>query len=234
MSERIDLAPDEVHIWIESLESSGPLLAEAQAILSRDENERADRFVQKIHQDRFRICHLIKRQILSRYVGISPRELRFTINEFGKPSLESNKHPTLIEFNLSHSAERMLLGIVPKGRIGVDIEEIRPESAQMDVAERFFTGRENIELRSLAGSARAEGFFNCWTRKEAYLKGLGYGLSIDPKDCEVTLLPGEPPLVRALAPNAQGESWTLHSLRIGAYLCAIAIDRSLVLKQKSG
>ncbi|HVK59466.1 MAG TPA: 4'-phosphopantetheinyl transferase superfamily protein [Candidatus Kapabacteria bacterium] len=234
MSERIDLAPDEVHVWIEILESNGPLLAEAHSILSREENDRADRFVQKIHQDRFHICHLKKRQILSRYVGISPRELQFTVNEFGKPSLDSNKHSTLIGFNLSHSAERMLLGIVPKGRIGVDIEEIRPESAQMDVAERFFTERENIDLRSLAGFARVEGFFNCWTRKEAYLKGLGYGLSIDPKDCEVTLLPGEPPLIRALAPKAPGESWNLHSLRHGGYLCAIAIDRSLLLKQKSG
>ena len=232
----IELLEGEVHAWIEPLTWTAALLAEARATLSKEENERADRFVQDIHRNRYLISHLKLRKILAKYLTSKPRELQFEVTEFGKPFLAASDNPAQINFNLSHSNERMLLGVVRDANIGVDIEEIRPEAATLDIAARFFTARENQELRSLSGREQVEAFFNCWTRKEAYLKAIGFGLSIDPKDCEVSLLPtASPKLFKTLYPGHDEEGrWSLFRLSHLGYSCAVAIDKPSYLSQKSG
>ena len=230
----IELPEGEVHAWMERLTWTDALLAEARATISKEENERADRFVHEVHRNRYLISHFKLRKILAKYVTTAARELQFEFSEFGKPFLTTGNNPAGINFNLSHSGERMLLGVVRKANIGVDIEEIRPESATLEVAARFFTERENEELRSLSGREQMEAFFNCWTRKEAYLKAIGFGLSIDPKDCEVSLLPTALPDLLKLAelPRDKG-LWSLFHLSEHGYIGAIAVDCPCSVKQKA-
>ena len=231
----IDLPENEVHVWLESLAPNAAQLRRAAEVLSEEELDRARRFVRNVDQDRYLLGHLKMREILADYVGVGARELRFATGEFGKPELVKEQNPKKISFNISHSGERLLLGIVREARIGVDIEEIRPESATLDVAERFFTANENRDLRTLRGSEQVEGFFRCWTRKEAYLKALGCGLSVSPTDCEVTLLTDEELKLVRRAPFDNSTQWQIFHRQDGNYIEAIAIDRvGPLLKQKSG
>jgi len=231
----IQLPEGEVHAWIEPLTWTDALLTEARATLSWEENQRADRFLQDPHRNRYLISHLKLRRILAQYLGVSARELQFKTSEFGKPFLPLSQNPTGINFNLSHSNERMLLGVVRDAAIGVDIEEIRAESATLDIAARFFTERENQQLQSLSGREQVEAFFKCWTRKEAYLKALGRGFSIDPKECVVSLLPGEPPiLLKTSSMPSNKNDWSLISLTFEDRIAAIAVDQPCTLKRKSG
>ncbi|HEX7859476.1 MAG TPA: 4'-phosphopantetheinyl transferase superfamily protein [Verrucomicrobiae bacterium] len=231
----IDIPNDEVHVWVESLAPDTARLKRAVEVLSEEERERARRFLREVDRVRYVMAHLKTREILAGYMGCEPAALKFVRGEFGKPELAKELNARKVSFNISHSGERLLLGIVREARIGVDIEEIRPESATLDIAARFFTADENRHLRSLSGTKQVEGFFNCWTRKEAYLKALGCGLSVSPTDCEVTLLPDdEPKLVRRASCDIAKE-WQMFHRGEGNYIIAIAVDRSgLSLKQKSG
>lgn len=233
----IQLPEGEVHAWIEPLIWTEALLAEARETLSMEENQRADRFLQDLHRNRYLISHLNLRRILAQYLRTPPRELQFETSEFGKPSLPLSQNRVGVNFNLSHSNERMLLGVIRDAAIGVDIEEIRPESATLDIAARFFTERENEQLRSLSGAEQVEAFFNCWTRKEAYLKAIGLGLLIDPKQCEVSLLPASLPKLIKTVKSSDGrdrDRWWLFHLSGTGYIGSVAVNHQCILKQKSG
>lgn len=232
----ITLPEHEVHLWTENLTRESPTVADAKQLLSKSEVSRADRFIRKLDHGRYVISHALVRIILSRYLGISPADLAFTTDQFGKPHLDPSINPARLNFNLSHSGDRMLLGIVRHARIGVDIEEIRPESARLDVAARFFTARENEDLKSLSGEEQIHAFFNCWTRKEAYLKALGCGLSASPTDCEVTLKPTDKTEIKRQLPTEQPQStWSLFHFSDSQYISAVALDlRTPTLKRKSG
>jgi 4'-phosphopantetheinyl transferase len=230
----IQLPEGEVHAWVEPLTWTDALLAEAREALSFDENQRADRFLQDLHRNRYLISHLKLRRILAQYLGTLPRELQFETSQFGKPIFPVSENPG-INFNLSHSNDRMILGVVRKAAIGVDIEEIRPEVARLDVAARFFTQQENEDLRSLVGDEQIRAFFTCWTRKEAYLKAVGLGLCAHPTDCEVTLKPGDKPAITRQLPSEEVQTWSVFHYAHANYVSAIAVNLStLTLKQKSG
>jgi 4'-phosphopantetheinyl transferase len=228
------IAEREVHIWTERLPLSTSSVLEAKKLLSQTEITRADRFHHRRDHDRYVAAHARLREILSKYTAICAPELQFASGEFGKPSLDPSNNPHQINFSLSHSGDWFLLGIVRNARIGVDIEEITPESATSDVAERFFTKRENAELQTLSSDQRVIAFFNCWTRKEAYLKALGCGLSASPTDCDVTFLPEAPPEIRQRIPTDSGD-WSLFHLSGDGYVAAAAIDQKPVtLTTKNG
>jgi 4'-phosphopantetheinyl transferase len=230
----IQLPEGEVHIWIEKLSLEPELVAEGKKTLSLAETTRADRFHQRRDHDRYVLAHARLRQILSRYTAVDAAKLEFEVSEFGKPSLAQTTNAQQINFNVSHSGDWIMLGVVRNARIGVDIEEVKPESATTEVAERFFTKREIAELRALPPDQRVIGFFNCWTRKEAYLKALGCGLSADPRDFEVTVLPGVLPGIRQRL-QKDAADWGLFDLSKTGYVASLATNQKLVtVKRKSG
>jgi 4'-phosphopantetheinyl transferase len=230
----IQIPDREVHIWLEQLPLTLESVAEAKKLLSNTEITRADRFHHRRDHDRYVAAHARLRQILSKYTGIAVPSLEFELSEFGKPSLPPAANEHRLNFNLSHSGDWFLLGVVRNARIGVDIEEIRPGSATLDVAERFFTKRENAELQSLPADQRDIAFFNCWTRKEAYLKAIGCGLSVSPCDCDVTLIPTESPELRQRI-TIDMTDWSIVDLSSRGYAAAVAIDAKPVkVQRKSG
>lgn len=213
-------AKTEVHVWRVSLNES--LVTELLAMLSADERERADRFHFDRDRNRFIVARGSLRSILGSYLSREPAELGFSYAQYGKPSLAGNE----ISFNLSHANELALIAITRDRRIGVDIEFIRPDFASEQIAERFFSGQEVDVLRALPPDQQAEAFFSCWTRKEAYIKAIGEGMSMPLDQFNVSLAPGS---AAALLGNLRDESevsrWSLKALSPGpSYLGAIAVE----------
>ena len=207
--ERLELAEDEIHVWRAYLDCDEVVLHQFEATLATDETARANRFVFPRDRNAFIATRGILRKLLGRYVSHSPARLEFDYSPRGKPFLRANQIERSIEFNVSHSHGLALLAFAAKRRLGVDVELVRPDFASDEIAQRYFSPQELTELRALPASLQAEGFFLCWTRKEAYVKARGEGLHIPLESFQVSLTPGQPELLQA----ADSEPWTLHSLQ---------------------
>src|SRR5262249_29846251 len=143
-------------------------------------------------QERFVACRGTVRTILAQYLARDPRRLAFIYGANGKPALTGNEAPCRLHFNVAHSDGLALLAVGRGREIGVVLERIRPEVATEAIARHYFSARDIEALRALPPRLRVKAFFHAWTRKEAYLKATGAGLSL-PLDCfDVTLRPGEP------------------------------------------
>lgn len=158
------------------------------ATLSPEERERAARFHFPLHRQHFIACRGMLREILSGYLEMAPAEVRFSYNSYGKPATEGST----VRFNVSHSGGWALFAVTEAREVGIDIERIDPRAAQDQIPERFFSPWEVAQLRSLPATQQTDAFFRCWTRKEAYIKARGLGLSLPLNSFDVTLAPGEP------------------------------------------
>jgi len=210
-------APDEpvlpgagVHIWRVRLDLPPGAVERLRKVLAEEEELRAERFQFPEHRRHFIVARGALRVLLGRYLRQPPEKIRFAYNRYGKPSLESDG---ALSFNLSHSGEMALYAFARRGEIGIDVEWMGRRVHDRDqIAERFFSPREAQTLRVLPAPERQAGFFRCWTRKEAYVKARGQGLSIPLDRFEVTLAPEEEP--RLLANHDEpGDAarWTLYS-----------------------
>ena len=144
-----------------------------------------------VHRNRFIAGRALLRDLLAGYLGQPPEAIRFAYNEWGKPALAPGFVTRDLRFNLSHSEDLAMYAFVLDRDVGVDLEMIRAEVANERVAGNFFSASEVATLRALPLEHQAEGFFNCWTRKEAYVKARGQGLSIELKSFDVSLIPGQ-------------------------------------------
>jgi 4'-phosphopantetheinyl transferase len=221
---RPPLADHEVHVWRASLVATPDELARHHAVLSDDERARAARFRFEVHRNRFVAGRGIQRQVLARYLDAHPAALRYRLAEHGKPALDGAGAD--LRFNVSNSDDGLLIAVARGRELGVDLEAVVPVLDRDDVARRFFSVPENQVYDTIPDHARDAAFFTCWTRKEAYIKALGEGLSM-PLDCfDVTLRPGEPAhlLCTRGRPDEAGR-WTLRELDPGpGWLGAIAVE----------
>lgn len=217
-------ASGEIHVWRASLDQPPSLVTEYFASLSSDERERAARFYFPRDRNHFTVCRGILRAILGRYLSVPPGKLRFRYNGHGKPLLAGKFGGDRICFNLSHSQGLALFAVTFGLSVGVDLERIRFEMEVEHVAERFFSTREVSTLRALPGHLRREAFFTCWTRKEAYVKALGKGLSVPLDRFDVSLIPGESAALLEMRGNPREASrWWLQELSPGQdYVGALA------------
>ncbi len=217
-----ELGPDEVHIWLARLEASPARIQHFRTLLCAGEQERAQRFHFPADRRRFILARGILRTLLAGYLGIHPWEVRFAYNAFGKPALPGElRRATGLEFNLAHAGELALLAFARGRAVGVDLEPIQAEMKVQDIARHFFALEEQTSLAALPPEERTLGFFNCWTRKEAYLKARGEGLSIPLEDFHVSLAPGDPPALLGFRGQPEEASrWSLMALDLGPDLAA--------------
>lgn len=220
------LPPDEVHVWRVALGLPPAALEHLEAVLSDDERERASRFHYIRHRRAFIAAHAALRMILSFYLEAEPEVLRFRLGTHGKPTLDSRPSDPPVTFNLTHSHTMALVAVAWGREVGVDVEWMRPELANMHVAEQFFSEVELERLYALGRGAQVQGFFNCWTRKEAYVKARGEGLSMPLCDFDVSLAPGEPAQLLNTRPDPQEAArWRLVDLSPGeGYAAAVAAE----------
>ena len=170
------LAADEVHIWCYSLDVPPETSARLYTILAPEERIRCARFYFERDRQRFITSRGVLRELLGRYLQTDPGQISLVYNEFGKPDL-GPEFANGLKFNLSHSAGLALIGFAAVSNVGVDLEYIRTQSDYVDIARNFFSASEVNYLTNLPPQLRAEAFFNCWTKKEAYLKACGEGLA---------------------------------------------------------
>ena len=172
-------------------------------LLAPDEQRHADAFHFALHRDRYVAGRAMLRRLLAARLERDPVSLRFHYGKSGKPALDE-----ALSFNFSNSDDLGAL-VIAAFELGVDIERVRV--IEEDVAGRFFAADEVARLRSLPSEQQTAAFFNCWTRKEAYIKALGDGLSLSLDRFSVTLAPGDPPrLLRAGDDPAEPGRWRLH------------------------
>jgi 4'-phosphopantetheinyl transferase len=195
-------------------------------VLSDAERAQADRFHFDSDRQRYILAHGVLRTILGNYLQTSPEDLRFDLNDFGKPSLAGGTAARHVQFNLSHSGDLVLVAVALDRAIGVDVELIRPELTGEDVARHYFSSREVADLRAVPAELRPYAFFTCWTRKEAYIKATGMGLSLPLDEFSVSLRPGEPArLIWAAGDAGAPQRWSLTALDPGdGYVGALAVD----------
>jgi 4'-phosphopantetheinyl transferase len=179
--------PREVHVWIAWSDAHLGSLPKLERSLSRDELGRASSFCFMEHQFAYVFAHGVLRDVLSRYVGARPEDIAFGRGKFGKPYLIVGGCEAFPAFSLSHSAEAVLVALAREGRIGADIEEVRPFEDFRLVAKLNFTTDEYASLMSQAPDSQLEAFFQYWTRKEAYVKAKGDGLTIPLNSIDTTM-----------------------------------------------
>lgn len=224
--ETLVLESDEVHVWRSYLDLAASQIQALYQTLSADERSRAERFYFQQDQHRFIAARGILRAILGRYLRVESNQLRFGYGLYGKPALTGECGGEDLRFNLSHS-DGLALYAVTRGReVGVDLERIRADFVDEQVAKRFFSPEEVSALQALPAHLQKEAFFNCWTRKEAYIKARGEGLSFPLDKFEVSLSPGAPAaLVSTLSDPQEATRWSLHHLFPGpGYVGALAVE----------
>lgn len=218
--------PDEVHIWRAHLDLPPHRVMRLARSLSPDEARRAERLFFEADRRRFVVARGVLRTILSRYLSLPPADLRFCYGPHGKPELAPEHGDGRLHFNLAHAQGLALYAVTYDRQVGIDVEYMRPQLACRAVAERFFAPSEARRLAALPEEVQGEAFFCCWTRKEAYLKARGDGLSLPLASWSVSLTPGEGPvnLHTARCP-AEAARWCLWSLNPGpGYAAAVAVE----------
>ena len=194
----LDFSPGIVHVWSVRLNVHTGSLDQLSNLLSDDERIRAERFHFSRHQNRYTVCRGRLRQILARYLGLGPEHVRFEYGAHGKPFLADAQSRSGIRFNVSKSHELALVAVAILRDVGVDVERIRPVSDAEQIAQRYFSAEEQRDLESLPASQRNLAFLHLWTRKEALLKAIGTGLSMELDQLTVTADPLGPVSVVAL------------------------------------
>jgi 4'-phosphopantetheinyl transferase len=212
----LTLPGESVHVWRASLEQVAERVCQLSQTLSYDEMARANRFRFERDQRRFIVARGVLRTILGRYLDIEPGQLQFRYGPYGKPYLADGLDSYGLRFNLAHSHELALYALGCGREIGIDLEYVRPIPGFGQIAASFFSKRENAVLNTLPRDQELEAFYNCWTRKEAFIKARGEALSLPLDSFDVSMVPGEPAsLLRIRGDPEEISHWSLRELMPG-------------------
>ena len=219
------LSHKEVDVWLVPLDPPVETMQVLIPLLSLDERERASRFKFDKDRRRFVVARAALRTLLGRYLHVHGSEIKFLYGSKGKPYLggAQNAKP---RFNVSHSGEFALIAFTDDEPVGVDIELIHEMDDAESVVRRFFSPVEVEQWMGLPARLRSRAFFDCWTRKEAYVKAVGDGLSMPLDRFAVAFRPGDSPTIAFLDANPDRQ-WSLFDLTPApGYAGALAIRGS--------
>src|SRR5580658_9057041 len=225
IGQSLQLPEDEVQLWRVDLEAVAAEESRWQRVLSPDEHTRASRYHFARDRQRFVAARAWLRMILSRYLATDASSLKFSYSKKEKPSLSPAYADSGITFNVSHSGGIALLAFTRRREIGVDVEEIRHNSDLEDIARRFFSAHEQRQLAALPDNEKVDAFFRCWTRKEAYIKATGDGLSLPLSQFDVSLAAGDTNALLATRPDrSEAGRWLLREVPGGpGYIAALCV-----------
>lgn len=211
---RTGLRPVAVELVTERLDIGSGELAAAAATLSAEERQRAARLATADLRRRYVAARSILRRLLGSRLGLAPQAVELACGRYGKPALAGACAATDLHFNLSHCDGLAVFALAEGAEVGVDIERLRPIPIAERLVDRFFSRREQASYRALPPQHKLLGFFNAWTRKEAFVKATGEGLHHPLDAFDVSLAPGAPACLERVG-EVGGEScgWALHSFR---------------------
>lgn len=214
------LAQKDLHLWYASYPAVEKNLTALQRIILPAELSRAKRLIKKSDQVKFILGRAILRVVLSHYLEKNPAEILFDMNEHGKPFLFGHA----LQFNLAHSGDYLFIGVTLHQHIGVDVEQVRPYHNYLSLAKRFFTSSEYAAINNV------DDFYRCWTRKEAFVKAMGAGLSFGLSNFEVTtfaMSSAQSALLSIRGDVIIAKQWMLRSVRWDElpsdYFAAVAV-----------
>jgi 4'-phosphopantetheinyl transferase len=224
--DNVMLGGNEVHVWKASLEAPLSTIYSLQHLLSEEEVKRARQFYFEKDRLHWIVTHGILRMLLGHYLDSDPRRLSFVTNGYGKPYIAYPSDGIRLRFNLTHSGDIALYAFTYDRHVGVDVEYMRAGIDFEKLAQNHFSPYECAVLRALPPALREEAFFLCWTRKEAYIKARGRGLSIPLDQFDVSLTPGEPAELLDSREDPHGTAnWSLHTLTPGErYAGALVVE----------
>lgn len=230
------LSTDSVHVWSISLRQADARAPGLLHLLSTDEKQRAERFHNPRDGARFVVRRAVRRILLGHYLQLDTQDVWFESGTYGKPRVAAELNPGGLEFSCAHSDRVALCAFTLARAVGIDVERIHPLPDMKEVARTILSPGEQAALFALPKAEQCSAFYLCWTRKEAYLKATGEGLSTDLSRVEVSLAPGEPArLLRVEGSASQAARWSLQSLQPAAgYAGALAVqghDWHLVQRQ---
>ncbi len=210
-----------IDVWCYFLETTPASVRRFEEVLSSDEIERADRFRFPHLRSHFIVAHGVLRHLLSGYVDAAPGAIRFACGPQGKPEIDQPRAD--LRFNLSHSGDLAVCAVGTPRYLGIDVEKMRRVPDLQELANRFFSPEESNDLAAAPPGSTERSFFTCWTRKEAYIKAVGGGLSIPLDSFRVTILPEEDPrILRCNAFPVPAAEWNLVAFDPGdEYIAAI-------------
>jgi 4'-phosphopantetheinyl transferase len=196
------------HAWLVPLAADAQALRRMYGLLSPAERVRAARFAFDRDRRTFVMSHGVLRRILAACSGENAGRLRFRQGTRGKPYLVDG--PAGLQFNLSHCEGFCLVGVAHGPAIGVDVERVRAVDDLDQLSRQCFSAAERRELGALPTADRSIGFFNGWTRKEAFVKAVGDGLSYPLESFDVSLAPGSPARLLSIGGSASAAAgWSL-------------------------
>ena len=224
--DELTLGPAEVHVVCASVDLSGQRLRDLTGTLSQDELERAGRFHFHRDRDRFIARRGLLRELLGLHLQTAPRVLAFAAGPFGKPALATPVEERPLHFSLAHSNDMVVFAVSREAAVGVDVEWVRDLSDLSGLVSTVFSDREQLQWQSLPESQRLQAFFDVWTRKEAFLKGIGQGFQKPPREIEVPLCRCETDQkLPVFDGGRQVPDWSLRSFSAPDFALALALRR---------
>jgi len=222
------LLADEIQVWQIPLVGGSDTEFQLRKLLSTEELDRAGRFHFVSDQRRFTFRRAVLRQLLAQHLGSSPQAIQLKFGTHGKPAVHGQVGACGLQFSCSHSADWALIALARGSELGVDLEQHRHMAEVEDLAKNFFSPSEISELMKLPPELKTAGFFNCWARKEAFVKAIGLGLSYPLNRFSVSLAPDKPAALLAVADDAEAlKKWELISLDVipNHYSAALVFER---------
>jgi 4'-phosphopantetheinyl transferase len=218
------LSEDEVQVWRVDLDAIRGDESRWQKMLSSDESARASRFHFPADRQRYVAARAMLRTILAGYLETDAKCVSFAYSQREKPSL-GPAHVDGVTFNISHSGGIALLAFARKREIGIDVEQVRYDFDVEAIARRFFSAREQEQLAAFPKEKQFDSFFRCWTRKEAYIKATGDGLSLPLHQFDVSIVPENGDALLSTRPdNSEAGLWSLREIPGGAgYVAALCV-----------
>jgi len=217
-----ELSNDSINVITVALDLEEEQIQQLLKLLTKAEKERASRFKFEKHQRGYSVARGSLRKILAGQLKLKPEELDLIYTKTGKPLISENQNKKNILFNLSHSNELAVIALTLNKPVGIDLEYLTDKKDLLGLAKRFFTNKEYEIISSLAKDKQNEAFYRAWTRKEAYLKATGEGISGIEK-VEVSVLEKEPPKILN-TPSETGD-WSLYNIQTpNSYIASLAVQ----------
>jgi len=220
---------DDVEVIVARPDVGSDAVSASAALLSDQERARAGRFAFEPDRRRFIVARALLRQLLAARLGVRPEAIELAAGARGKPGLAGRFSPSDLRFNVSHSQDVVAYAFSSGREVGIDVEAVRALPDADDVAARWFSPREYAAYRVLQPDDRALGFFQCWTRKEAFIKALGDGLFHPLDRFDVSLAPGEPARILRVA-EVPGDrcGWGLQGFSpVPGFVAAVVAERPI-------
>jgi 4'-phosphopantetheinyl transferase len=238
LAPQLKLRAGSLHVWSIPLDLPESVVPDCKSWLSSDERVRAERFIRPVDRRRYVVAHAALRFLLARYAGGDPQSLSLVAGPQGKPAL-ANGGELGLAFNLSHSGELAAIAMSQRNNVGIDIECVRAVPEAATIAKAYFSPAEVSSLGAASPSEFDRDFLICWTRKEAFVKALGGGLSIPLDRFDVDIRLESPAILRVDDEHAPAHAWTMIHLdpsprHVGAAVLDRPVDELCLYRLELG